>query len=255
MDESRLDSILRSLADAIDWPTPSPHLAARVVAGIEERRGLAGKPSRRRLAVITAAVMVVATLVVLSPAAREAAADLFRAAGIRIGLTAEEAPAAGADLALGRPIDLEDLRGAVDFVVRIPTGPFPGPPDGIYLDDDGRVTMVWVGSPVLPASGDTDVALLLTQGEASGREVAAQKEIGPGIQIRSLQVEGGPALWIEGAPHTLTLIDVDGNPVEETTRLAANVLLWEANGVDHRLETTGDLESALTIVETLEELP
>jgi hypothetical protein len=47
-------------------------------------------------------------------------------------------------------------------------------------------------------------------------------------------------------------LDSDDQPVEETTRLAANALLWEANGVNHRLETTGDLESALAIVETLE---
>jgi hypothetical protein len=107
----------------------------------------------------------------------------------------------------------------------------------------------------LPAAGGTDVALLLAQGKASGRKVFAQKQLGPGTRIRSLQVEGAAALWIEGAPHTLTLVDADGNAIEETTRLAANVLLWEANGVDHRLETTGDLDSALSIVATLEEVP
>jgi hypothetical protein len=62
-------------------------------------------------------------------------------------------------------------------------------------------------------------------------------------------------LWIEGAIHTFTLLDQAGNPIEETTRLAANVLLWEMNGVNHRLETTGDLQSSLAIVETLEPLP
>lgn len=51
-------------------------------------------------------------------------------------------------------------------------------------------------------------------------------------------------------PEPLT----QGTPIEETTRLAANVLLWEANGVNHRLETTGNLQSSLTLVETLEPL-
>ena len=51
------------------------------------------------------------------------------------------------------------------------------------------------------------------------------------------------------AAHTFTLLDAAGNPVEETTRLAANVLLWEGNGLNHRLETTGDLPSSLGIVE------
>jgi hypothetical protein len=62
-------------------------------------------------------------------------------------------------------------------------------------------------------------------------------------------------LWIEGAIHTFTLLDQAGNPIEETTRLAANVLLWEINGVNHRLETTGDLQNSLAVVETLEPLP
>lgn len=57
------------------------------------------------------------------------------------------------------------------------------------------------------------------------------------------------------AAHTFTLLGAEGNPVEERTRLAANVLLWEANGLNHRLETTGDLQSSLAIVETLEPIP
>jgi hypothetical protein len=187
-----------------------------------------------------------------SPGAREAVADLFAAAGIRISLTNDPAPSAGADLNLGSPIELVDVTRAVDFVVRLPTSTDIGAPDGVYLSNDGEVTMVWAHGQTLPAAGDTDTGLLLAQRQTDAPRHIGDKAIGRGTEVHVLEVEGHDAVWVEGAPHTLTLLDSNDNPVEETTRLAANVLLWEANGVNHRLETTGDLEGALAIVETLE---
>jgi hypothetical protein len=137
-------------------------------------------------------------------------------------------------------------------VVRVPTGEAPGVPDGVYLGDDGEVSMVWSHGQTLPAAGDTDVGLLLAQRQLYAPRHIGDKAIGRGTEVLVLEVEGHAAVWIEGTPHTLTFLDSDDQPVEETTRLAANVLLWEANGVNHRLETTEDLESALAIVETLE---
>jgi hypothetical protein len=189
---------------------------------------------------------------VFSPGAREAVAELFAAAGIRVTVTADPAPSAGADLDLGDPIHLVEVAQAVNFVVRVPTGANIGAPDGVYLSDDGEVTMVWAHGQTLPAAGDTDVGLLLAQRQIDAPRHIGDKALGPGTEFQILEVEGHAALWIEGTPHTLTFLDSDDQPVEETTRLAANVLLWEANGVNHRLETTGDLESALAIVETLE---
>jgi hypothetical protein len=189
---------------------------------------------------------------VFSPGAREAVADLFAAAGIRISLTDDPAPSAGVDLNLGEPIHVVDVAQAVDFVVRVPTGEDLGAPDGVYLSNDGEVTMVWAHGQTLPAAGDTDIGLLLAQRQIDAPRHLGDKAIGPGTEVRVLEVEGHAAVWIEGTPHTLTFLDSDDQPVEETTRLAANVLLWEANGVNHRLETTEDLESALAIVETLE---
>jgi hypothetical protein len=254
-DRSRLESTLGSLADSIDWPTPSPHLPARVLALIEAEPTTAVRSGRRRLAIAMAAVVVVAGVMVFSPSARQAVADLFGAAGIRISLTTQSAPTAGSELNLGEPIPLDDIGPVVDFAVRIPAGDDPGPPDGVYLSDNGQVTMVWADSETLPAAGDTNVALLLVQRKAYDFQYFGEKGIGPETAVDGLQVEGRPALWIEGAPHTLTLLDADGNPVEETTRLAANVLLWEVNGVNLRLETTGDLQSSLALVETMEALP
>lgn len=253
-ERSQLELLVSSLADSIDWPMPSPHLAPRVLAGIESVPVTARSRWRPRLAVALAAMFVVLGAMVVAPSARQAAADLFRAAGVRIGLTSEPDPTVGANLGLGEPIDLGDVDQAVDFTVRVPAGADPGSPDAVYLSD-GRVTMVWMGAEPLPAAGDTEVGLLLTQRAAFGLEDFAEKALGPATEVERVEVESQPGLWIEGVPHTLTLFDRDGNPVEETTRLAANVLLWEAGGVNHRLETTGDLISTLAIVDQLEALP
>lgn len=247
--------MLASLGDSIEWPAPSPHLSTRVKARIESDQPTAsGRRVWRRPAVAAVAVLLVTLVFVFSPAARQAAADWLGAAGIRIGHTTDQTPTTGAALELGELIPLDEVGDAVDFQLRIPGGATPGMPDAVSLSDNGQVTMVWDGTPTLPAAGDTGIGLLLTQYTAAGGQFA-EKSIGSEIGVQRLTVEGQPALWIEGATHTFTLLDQAENPIEETTRLAANVLLWEINGVNHRLETTGDLQSALAIVETLEPLP
>lgn len=250
-----LEKVLTSLGHSIDWPTPSPRLRTQVVARIETQPSPATRRGWRRMAVATAAVLVVALVFGVSPTARHAVADLLGAAGIRIGFTADPTPSVGAELNLGEPVSVDNLRDVVDFDVRIPVGNEPGPPDGVFLAEDGQLTFVWTGGPGLPAARDMDIGLLLTQREASGALEVAEKGIGPDTRVHRVAVEGQRALWIEGADHTLTFLDAEGNPIEETTRLAANVLLWEANGVNHRLETSSDLQTAMAIVDKLQPPP
>jgi hypothetical protein len=190
-----------------------------------------------------------------SPSARQAVADLLGAAGIRIGIGADHPATTGAGLGLGQPVSLNEAEDVVNFDLRVPAGEDPGPPDNVYLGDAGEITMVWADGPALPAAEENDVGLLLTQRESNEGPDFGEKLLDPETEVQRLSVESRPALWIESAAHALTLLDTDGNRIEETTRLAANVLLWEANGVRHRLETTGDLHSALAVVEKLERLP
>jgi len=254
--KTQLESTLTSLGESIDWPTPSPHLPTRVIARIEaEQPTAAGRTVWRRPAIAAIAVVVVTLVFVVSPSARQAVADLLGVADIRIGVTSEEAPVNGAELELGELVQLDEVEEGVGFGLRVPGGQDPGMPDAVYTGDGGEVTMVWVGTPSLPVAGDTGIGLLLTQYVGNGDQEVAEKSVGPETGVQKLNVEGQPALWIEGAAHTFTLLDAEGNPIQETTRLAANVLLWEADGVSHRLETTGDLQSALTIVDALEPVP
>lgn len=256
MNQPRVESMLTSLGESIDWPTPSPHLPTRVTARIESEQPTPASPGIwSRPAIATVAVLVVALVFVFSPSARQAVADLLGVAGVRIGTTSAPPPATGAGLDLGESIPVGEVEEAVDFQVRVPDGGDLGPPDGVYLSGTGQLTMVWAGTPTLPAAGETGVGLLLTQSAGDGRPEFAEKSVGPDTGIQTLMVEDQPAIWIEGASHTFTLLDPDGTLIEETTRLAANVLLWEVGGVNHRLETTGSLQDSLAVVDTLEPLP
>ncbi len=252
-DNDRIEELLHSAARIVDWPEPSSDMTAR----ISEQIGTPElKPARRvwrpRLALAALVVIFVTGTLVLVPGARQAVADLFEAAGIRLGITSEPLPAAGADLDLGVRVDLDEATERVAFDLRRPTGTPPGPADAVYINELDQVSMVWGGDESLPAAGDADVSLLLTQYPATGRPVVGSKSIGEGTSVQEVDVGGVPGLWIEGAPHTITLFDNEGTFRDESTRLAANVLLWTVDNVNLRLETTGDLAAALLIGDRLE---
>lgn len=226
---SRLETILNDLSHTVDWPESSEHLATRVTAHIESTR----RPHRLRRWAIA---LVVLTLAIgLVPNTRQAVADLLHEAGVRIGFL-EEVPADLADdLNLGDLSTLEEAAERSSFDLQTPAA--LGPANESYLDGEA-VSMVWEGPT------------LLTQ--QPGGEPYALKGVGPDTDATSVAIAGDPGLWIEGAEHTFTLLDQQGNPIEETTRLAANVLLWSSDGVDYRLELTGGLDRALEIATSLE---
>jgi hypothetical protein len=56
---------------------------------------------------------------------------------------------------------------------------------------------------------------------------------------------------LSGEPHFLFLIDESGNAVEESARLARDVLLWDEDGVAYRLEGDFDREEALRLARSL----
>lgn len=231
---SGLETTLATLGESVDWPEPSDHLANRVGARIRSGR-LLGTPPRWAVAAVVLAAL--ALLVGLVPGPRQAVADLLHEAGVRIGFFEPGTSDMLSDLDLGERIGIEDAPRRAGFELRAPA--VLGPPESAHLDG-GVVTLVWDGP------------ILLTQRAGGG--TYAQKGLGPETKATGVAVAGEPGLWIEGAEHTFTLLDADGDPVVETSRLAANVLLWNADGVDYRLELTGPLDRALEIAGSLEEV-
>ena len=249
-----IEQALLELAHHIDWPDPSEQNA-------DLRRRLAAAPvrsRRRRWIPATAIVLIlVASLLLFSPRARQAVADLLGVAGIEIRFDPDPADMVGGELDLGEAVTLEEASEAVDFELSVP-GNLP-PPDGIFVSDrpsSGRVSMVWEGSATLPASGDSGIGLIYSQFEMDleGDETFI-KSVSPDSSVRGVEIDGMLGLWIEGAPHVISYEDAAGIRVEEETRLAGNVLMWESDGVTHRLETTVGRQATLSLARSLQSIP
>jgi len=228
---NRLERVLASLPDAVDWPEPSEHLATRVVSRIDSEMRPRGVRMRRW---VWAAVGSLVILVALIPGTRQAVADLFQEAGVRIGFVQQTPSDLGRDLRLGDPMTLSEAASLVEFELGFPE--LLGPPEETYFDAD-TISMVWEGP------------ILLTQRAISTS--FGEKLIAPDTSVTDVQLAGGPALWIEGAEHSFTYLDEQGNRIEESARLAGNTLLWQRGGVDHRLELADGLDRALAIAESI----
>src|SRR5439155_22559674 len=78
------------------------------------------------------------------------------------------------------------------------------------------------------------------------------KKVVPGeTAIAEVPVNGSPGAYLSGAPHLVLLLGEHGEVVEESARLARDVLVWSQGGVSYRLE--GDLtrNEALTLARSL----
>jgi hypothetical protein len=245
-----IESMLYGLGDHIDWPEHPDQVPA-----VLRRLATQTEPVKRlRWVPITAAViLVVASILLLSPGAREAVADLLGVAGIEVRFDPEMEPPVGAELDLGDVVTLEEATEAADFDLSVIDS--LGQPDAIYLStrpSDGRVSMVWGGDETLPAAGDADVSLIYSQFELDLAENELfVKSVRPDNGVRAVDIAGILGLWIDGAPHIITYEDAAGNVVEEETRLAGNVLMWERAGVTHRIETTLPLAQALELARSV----
>jgi hypothetical protein len=244
----RFESMIADLADSVVWPVDSTSVEQSVLDNLVDRQV---RPERRRkLTYALVAIILISLIVYVVPPARQAVANLFGAAGIQITFGDTPFDEAVGDLGLGAEVAISDIDDA-GFEVLAPVGSDPGPPDGVFVGENGEVNMVWEARSQLPAAGGTRIGLLLTQREERSGTYQGVKTVSPETDVEAVLVNGAQGFWIEGALHTLVLVDETGLEREETRRLAANVLLWAREGISYRLETTGDLASALAIAESL----
>jgi hypothetical protein len=278
--DRELEQALRDLGGHLDLPA-TPPLAARVAARLRaapegpalhpapaapRRRLLAGRPLARRLAVAGLAVVLLAAAVLaLSPASREAVANLLGLRGIKIQLggpptsgtaraTATTEPGGvGGSLGLGRRATLPQARAAVKFPVQVPTAAGYQRPDAVYVDPDqpadGRVDLVYRARPGLPASPYTEAGLLITEFRA-GIDEGYMKKLSQGAQLEFVTVAGGPGYWLP-QPHDLSYTDRHGAYQQEQSRLAGATLIWQRGDVTYRLEGQVPREQAIRIAESM----
>ncbi len=228
-----LEHALRSLGARLDVPDP-PEVTANVLARLDEPARQVWP--RRLLTAAVAALVALATAMVVSPAVRAAVFDFLRIGAVEIheNRPAPVTPSLDPPLPGERDVTLAEATEATDFPLRQPTG--LGPPGAVRLIDGGRVvTMAFGAVRVDQFGGGLDPMF--------GKFTRAE-------DVHHVTVDGLPAIWVD-RPHPVLYTDRDGNLRDESARLAASTLIWEENGVTYRVE--GDMPQwrAIEIAESM----
>ena len=224
----------------------APALAPRVLQALEPPRPLTSR--RVRLGLALAVVLVAALLAALAiPDARSALLRFFHIGAARIEVVDElptvvpEPPELDLEIALGERVSLAQARRRAGFDLL----ELDERPDRVYLGPRGTVWFLY---------GRPDAVRLLVAQTPQLRvdePFILKKLAGAGVHVESTRVRGNPAYFLSGEPHELILIDEHGIPVQETARLAQDVLLWEEDGRTYRLEGDLTLDEALDIANSL----
>ena len=153
---------------------------------------------------MTALILIlVASLLLFSPTAREAVADLLGVAGIEIRFDPILLKSWVVSSTSARPSP--SRRRLRRWTSNCRCQENLGPPDGVFLSDrpsSGRVTMVWESDEALPASGDTGIGVVYSQFALElAEEADFVKSVMPDTSVRAVEVGSVIGLWIEGAPH------------------------------------------------------
>jgi hypothetical protein len=227
----------------------------RRVLVFRPRPAFGGLTRWRTVAVAAAAVIVlVAGVLVFSPGAREAVAGWLGLRGVRIEVTPQPPPgrpslSPGPAPNLGPRVSLAEAERQVGFEVLLPSLAEVGRPDEIHVQPlfiSDQVFLVYRARPGLPAADATGVGLLVSEFRARLDEDFYKKISAGPASVEFVMVRGEPGYWIEGL-HEVSYLDRNGVPVQDSTRIAGNVLLWERGDITLRLESALSLQEALRI--------
>jgi hypothetical protein len=148
--------------------------------------------------------------------------------------------------AIGRPVDVGRISGAVGFAVGLPAGP---PPDGAFVVSttglDDAALLAWAPSGTYPAIEGTPWGLVLLA--VPEKDEFLLKDVNRYDDLREVRVGGRRAYWID-APHELTLLTADG---PTTFSVRGNVLIWQRGDHTYRLETSLGRAAAIALAETV----
>jgi len=196
------------------------------------------------------------------PSTRAAVRDWFGVRGDRITVSPQSnstpittTPATTATaLDLGPEVALADVRDQVGFTMPVPREPGFEHPDEVHVSHppaSGEATLVYRTGAGLPSTGTSDIGMLISAFRADIDGAFFSKSTGPGTTVETVTVQGRPGFWIEGAPHEFFYRDASGNTVPHTLRLAANVLLWEVNGITVRIESALPRDNVIRIADAM----
>jgi hypothetical protein len=246
---SELERALVALGREFEVPE-APDVVPAVLLQLEPRRTRAAwrpgtRPQRRLALVVALAVLALLAAALAVPDARSALFRVFSIGGERIELV-DDLPDVPVDpveleLTLGERISPAEARRVAGFDLR----ELEEPPDRAYLGDRGTIWFVY-GEP-------ENVRLLVAQTPLLhvDERLLLMKLAGPGMTVEPVLVDGTRGFFVSGKWHLVMLLDEFGDPVEESLRLARNVLVWEQDGVAIRLEGDFSKEEARELASSL----
>jgi hypothetical protein len=239
---NELERALVGVGRELDVPD-APDLVQGVLAAIAPRRETR-RPTRRRWALAVALALVAllgATLAI--PEARSAFLSIFEVGGERIEVVDDlpDIPVSNLESTLGERVTLEEAKRRSGFPLR----QLAEAPDRVYLGERGTVWFMY-GDPAHPRLlvsqtpfVDVDEPLLL------------KKLADAGTTIEPVTVGDARGVFLSGEPHFLFYVDQNGRIVEDSARLARDVLLWDEGGVGYRIEGDFGRDDALRLARTL----
>jgi hypothetical protein len=244
-----LEQQLADLGGYLEWPA-TPNLTVAIRQRVRAPRPRRWFESRWAMAAVVV-FLALAALLAYSPS-RDAIANWLnlhtRIQQVPRLPTPSPAPTGplGTRLGLGSQTALSSASSAVSWHVLVPSN--LGQPDEVYLQlptlgpPQGEVTLVYSARAGIPTSGQTGVAVLITEARGSVNTDFFGKTLGPNTTIQEVTVAGHHGYWIAGRPHVFFLIDTNGNTRDQTLRLATNTLIIDFGGTIVRIE--GNLTSA-----------
>jgi hypothetical protein len=254
---AELEQELGALGRELAFP-PTPEIAPRVTAALGAERARhrwVARGGRRAVALAFALTLLLAgSVLAASEPVREAALDLLGLDGATVELAPEPPPPiTGERLRLGDPIVLSKPTPELGFKPLVPAT--VGAPDAAYLrigPPGGELSLAYEPRPGLPSVRATGLGLLVSEFRGDLAPEYLGKVLGPGSRARRLRIDGGRAIWIAGAPHTLLYRLPSGAPRETRVRAARRVLLIERGRLLVRLEAGLSRTETVEIARSLE---
>ncbi len=248
-----LEQRLVELGSWLDLP-PAPGLAPRVRARIEVGERLPpGRRLGRTLAIALAVFLVAVGSAFAVPGSRDAILGWLGLQGATVErVVSLPAVPETTDLALGRPLSLDEARRQVGFPILVPEA--LGDPDRVYVEGTGRTARVSLLYEPDERLRETHpgVGLLLTQFRGDLASEMIGKLVAGGTDAREVTVDGGKGIWISGPAHEFFYRRPDGEIAVGTLRLAGNTLLWEHGNLLLRIESDLLLDGSLAVARSVQ---
>ena len=259
-EQDQLERRLTELSAQLEWPA-TPNLLPAVRSRIAARVVLRAPWYQSRWALAAAALIIAAAALGAYQPSREAIANwvnvhVFFQRVNELPTPSPQPPGPlGKRLGLGGQTTMADAQNQVAWKITVPQS--LGQPDEVYVQfppdgpTRGEVTLVYAARSGIPVSGETGVAVLITEARGAVDKNFFGKMLGPDTTLEPVTIAGHDGYWIAGSPHVFFFTDAAGNFRNETMRLATNTLIFDMGGTVVRIEGNLTKAQALQIAASL----